>query len=105
MSARLPTHLLIGAMLRRVNDTGGFGVVRARGDTEAGVVLVLADGRAWERGFDGALVETRGAEAAEPLDDYWRRRRARDPDLWVIELEGAGTADALTLLGGVGSEP
>jgi hypothetical protein len=95
---RLPTHLLVGAMLRRVNDGGGLAVVRAKGDPDTGAVLALADAQAWERGFDGGLASARGADAAEPIDDYWRRRRGRDPDLWVIELEGAGTADALALL-------
>lgn len=95
---RLPAHLLVGAMLRRVNDTGGMGAVRARGDPDTGAVLALVDGRAWERGFDGALAEARAADSAEPLDDYWRRRRARDPDLWVIELDGAGAAPALAML-------
>ena len=89
---RLPTHVLVGALLRRVNDAGGMAVVRARGDTGSGAVLVLLERecRAVERGLgpDGlpALVDSRATTAIEPLEDYWRRRRASDPDLWVIEL-------------------
>jgi hypothetical protein len=79
-------------MLRRANDAGGFGVVRARGDESGGGVLVIATDRGetslLERGLgpdgDPALIELTPADSVE---DYWRRRRARDPDLWVIELD------------------
>lgn len=97
MSTRLPTHLLVGALLRRVNDAGGMAMVLARGDADAGALLLITgekghNYRALERGMgpDGALtlVETGPAGADAPtLTDYWQRRRARDPDLWVIELD------------------
>ena len=101
MSDRLPTHLIVNALLRRVNDAGGMALVRASGDRKAGAVLVLVDGegRALERGVgpDGraALIEARAATATEPLDEYWRRRRLRDPDLWVVEL---GIRDAESIV-------
>lgn len=95
--ARLPTHLSVAALLRRVNDAGGMGMVRARGDADAGMVLIVASERGdrprlLERGFDGdgarAWMEV-GPDADDPeaREAYWRRRRARDPDLWVIELD------------------
>ena len=95
MSGRLPAGIGVSALLRRVNDAGGLAVVRAKGDPQAGAVLVLIDEgpvqRAVERGLgpDGApaLVESRRTDTpGETLDDYWRRRRQRDPDLWVLEL-------------------
>jgi hypothetical protein len=96
MSARLPTHLAIGALLRRVNDSGGLAVVRASGEPQGGAILILiAEGRglrAVERmcGLDDrdALVPA-GPESNEAavLEDYWQTRRRRDPDLWVIELD------------------
>ena len=95
MNERLPTRVLVSALLRRVADTGGFATVLARGDDQAGAVLVVVAerggaGRLFERGIgpDGrvALIDTTPADA---LDEYWRRRRQRDPDLWVIELDGA----------------
>lgn len=98
MSARLPTHLAVGALLRRVNDAGGFAVVRARGEAMAGAILVLLDDagrmRAVERmrGLDDRdeLVAAGPADATDSaMDDYWRGRRARDPDLWVVELNVA----------------
>lgn len=92
MSDRLPTHLLVGALIRRVNDSGGFAAVLAKGDRQGGtVLLVLASpagpSRLVERGI-GADGKDRLIEStpAGDLDDYCRRRRERDPDLWVVEL-------------------
>jgi hypothetical protein len=89
---RLPSGLLVSAMLRRANDSGGFGVVRARGDEGGGAILVVAtdagETELLERGLgpDGspALIVQQPVDSAE---QYWRRRRSRDPDLWVIELD------------------
>jgi hypothetical protein len=94
MSGRLPTHVVVGSLLRRVNDAGGLAVVRARGDADAGGVLWVIDapagGRVLERGptLDdcAAMVESHRLGDAESTEAYWRRRRARDPDLWVVEL-------------------
>lgn len=99
MSERLPAHLAVAALLRRANDSGGMGMVLARGDAQGGTILILAAEKGsnyrfleQQRGLDGstAWVETgpRGADAGAILD-YWQRRRARDPDLWVIELDVA----------------
>ncbi|MBB3348126.1 MULTISPECIES: DUF1491 family protein [unclassified Sphingomonas] len=96
MSARLPTHLAVGALLRRVNDGGGMAVVRASGEAQSGAVLVLlCEGRSLRavermRGIDDrdvliAAGPSDGDSAA--VEDYWRLRRRRDPDLWVIELD------------------
>lgn len=93
MSGRLPAGLLAAALVRRVNDAGGLGVVRARGHAEAGAILVVASEgggpeRVLERGIgpagDPALVD---ATPAGDVEDYWRRRRQRDPDLWVLALD------------------
>lgn len=92
---RLPSGLLVAAMLRQANDSGGFGVVRARGDESFGTILVAASEAGetlfLERGLgpDGAtaLIESRPGAQDDSPDDYWKRRRARDPDLWVIELD------------------
>lgn len=99
MSGRLPTHLAVGALLRRVNDAGGLAVVRASGDAQTGaLLLLLVEGRgvrALERMRDlddrDSLVPAAPASGDErEVEDYWQRRRAGDPDLWVIELDVAG---------------
>ena len=102
MSDRLPSGVLVGALLRRVNDAGGIGAVLARGDAQAGAILIVTcekgrDFKVFEReiGPDGAtrLNPTTIAKGAEIGDEsqavttYWQRRRDRDPDLWVIELD------------------
>ncbi|MBI0475631.1 DUF1491 family protein [Sphingomonas sp. MA1305] len=93
MTARLPTHLVVGALLRRVNDAGGLAVVRARGEAQDGgllIALVDRDGasRLLERSRDlNGSVTLIDSTPSGPIDDYWRRRRERDPDLWVIELD------------------
>lgn len=94
MNARLPTHILVSALLQRVNDAGGIAVVRARGDAQAGAILVIDEQQSavLERGIgpDGgrALISTGPASAAdESIDNYWTRRRQRDPDLWVVALD------------------
>ncbi|MEH3035241.1 MAG: DUF1491 family protein [Sphingomonas adhaesiva] len=91
----MPTHLTVAALLRRVNDAGGLGVVRASGDAQSGSLLILLDEgmrvRALERMRDlddrDTLVPAGPASGEErAVEEYWQARRARDPDLWVIEL-------------------
>lgn len=92
MTGRLPSAVLTSALLRRVNDSGGMGMVRVKGDAQGGAILVIAtqhgaDPRMLERGIgpDGrtALI----ASTAEDAEAYWRKRRSSDPDLWVIEVD------------------
>lgn len=96
--ARLAAGLLVNALVRRVNAAGGSAMVLAKGDTEAGAILVLTLERGANPGFfergigpDGkpALVRSGPAELTDEsaVSDYWQRRRSRDSDLWVVELD------------------
>ncbi|MEG8014912.1 DUF1491 family protein [Sphingomonas sp. 22R3R2A-7] len=93
MTGRLPSGLLVSALLRRVNDAGGFGVVLAKGDPQGGAILVIAldpgaPPRVLERGIGpGGRVALIDSTPTDDINGYWRRRRARDPDLWVIEVD------------------
>ncbi len=89
-----PTALGVNAFVRVVEAEGGQATVLARGDRDSGVVLLLAidrDGRARlferERDLDGIarIVERKGSADEAALTAYWQARRARDPDLWVVE--------------------
>ncbi|MFS0738042.1 DUF1491 family protein [Sphingomonas sp. 1P06PA] len=106
MTARIAAGVLVSALIRQVEAAGGSGMVLARGDRESGAVLLaLADrgvaGQLLERtlGFDGRYTWTEtGPDDPAALSDYLARRRQRDPDLWVVELDGAQSraiADAM----------
>jgi hypothetical protein len=101
MSDRLTSAVLVSALVRRVNGAGGSAMVLARGDSTAGGVLILAlekggNPRFFERGVgpsgDSALLASGPAALADEGEagEYWRRRRSRDADLWVVELDIAG---------------
>ena len=81
MDGRLPSGMLVTALLRRMNDSGGMLVIVIDADRRERVL---------ERGLglDGRTVLIDSTPANDILG-YWQRRRARDPDLWVIELDGA----------------
>ena len=73
MSVRIPAGLEASALLRQVQAAGGFGTVIAKGEPEAGTLLVVlthngANSRAYER---------------MPLADgtrQWRLARKDDPE-------------------------
>jgi hypothetical protein len=89
--ARLPSAMLVGALIRRANVEGGSAMLLARGDHDSGAIIVLCSGR----GVPGDLVERTltadgyrwTARRVADRDDYVARQRARDPDLWVVELD------------------
>ena len=98
MNDRLPSGVLVSALLRRVNDAGGMAMVLAKGHPQAGSMLLILN----DKGSFGGFVEPgrdlagtpvlvpAGPDHAETPADvtaYWQRRRARDPDLWVIDLD------------------
>ena len=100
---RLKSRMLIDAIMRRVQQAGGFAVIVQRGNDSAGAIII--DCR--ERGelvemlekttdFDGATAWRRvpapNAAPANWADDYGRRRAESDPDLWLIELDVAAAA-------------
>ncbi|WP_068301270.1 DUF1491 family protein [Pararhodobacter sp. CCB-MM2] len=96
MSARLTADFWVHAYLARLRLADIPAYVIARGDATAGAVLVKLnplDGSAvlYQRQFD-LMADTRRWEAVEDapesdVDARIARERARDPDLWVIEIE------------------
>jgi len=98
---RLPTHLWVGAGLARCSAEGVPAMVLHKGERMSGVVLVKISRPAAEDdavrlltqqrdiegrlGWGPALAQERPPEAE--ADAYIARARARDPDLWVVEIE------------------
>ena len=111
MSARLASAMLVSALIKTVEGTGGNAMVLAKGDPMAGALLVLVADRGRivalrERGLlsDGTpgWIETGPSERDDPekLMAYIDRRRRSDPDLWVIEFDGVAVAALEAILAG-----
>ncbi len=101
---RLTADFWVRAYLARLQQAGIPAYVTSRGDATAGAVLVKCatlDGAAtvFQRSFDlmsGARTWMPLADGPEPeVDAMVARQRARDPDLWVIEIE---SREGVTLL-------
>lgn len=96
MTDRLTASFWVSAYLARLRLSDIQAFVVAHGDDSAGTVLVklnTLDGQAvaYQRSFDlmsgtrAWVILIEGDEAE--VDAALRRQRARDPDLWVIEVE------------------
>jgi hypothetical protein len=106
MEPRLKTAIQVKALIRRC-DLAAIGVaVTARGDPDAGAILV----KLWSRDVGAAVLSqarrpdgtlgwmraTGAAPVAEAdADAYIARQRQRDPDLWVVEVETAAPDSVL----------
>jgi hypothetical protein len=106
---RVKSHIWVSAYLRRLNAAFISAVLIRRGDADAGAIyikvaaldgscqvfaplsaqfaqmmpnesLVIDEGRAWQAVYSPSAQE---AEA----DAYLTRQAARDPDIWILEVE------------------
>lgn len=100
MTGRLTSTMIVSALVRRMFTHGEHAMIVAKGDPDAGALLfIIAEkGRIVkmiERGTGPRgmieLVEVgpEDVENKQEIEDYCRRRRSRDPDLWIVELDGA----------------
>lgn len=98
MSSRLPAHLEIGALIRLAESQGGSGMVLAKGERDAGTILLVImcrgkDAELYERmpQLDGsrAFVRTKSQDIEKPSDftEYLNRRHRQDPDIWILEVD------------------
>ena len=94
---RVPAHLEVSGLIRAVEAEGGFATVIAKGERDAGTLLVVCCGKdrlaaAYERmpQPDGrrAWVVSRQQDTENPQEfwDYCDRRKNQDSDLWIVEL-------------------
>ena len=104
---RLPAHVEVAALLRRVQAEGGFGTVIQKGEREAGTILLVlcengTNARAYERmpQLDGTRKWHQSKQKDTDNKDYLMRRRRQDSDLWIVELDIANGERLI----GLGSE-
>jgi len=99
MQTRLASSVIVSALLRMVERSGGFGTVLTKGDATAGaIILVLTErghtARVLERllqiSGDYGWGESLGpASNEEDVQRFLQKRRKIDPDSWVLELDTA----------------
>jgi len=98
MDARLPAHLEVSGLIRIIEAQGGFASVIARGEKDAGTVLILTMQRGenavlFERmpQFDGSrpyiVVKQEVPENKQEFSEYIEKRRRQDPDIWILEAD------------------
>lgn len=101
MTPRLASRIEVSALIRRIEGLGGHGMVLAKGDGEAGAILLILADRGTCRGLLERHLDVSGSyrwqstgpqniESYEAVNDYIQRRRRSDGDLWVLELDVAG---------------
>jgi hypothetical protein len=95
MTPRLTSAMLVSAFIRRVSNEGGNAVVLAKGDATAGAILLICMEKGIVQSVRERVLDSVGTYAWTPvgpadpnaLADYLDRRRIRDTDLWLIELD------------------
>lgn len=106
---RLKSHIWVSAYLRRLNTVFVSAALVRRGNSDAGAIyikvahldgtaqvyaplsthltgampgdaLILDEGRAWQPVYSPSATEAE-------VDAYLARQAARDPDIWILEVE------------------
>lgn len=96
--SRLPTHVEVGAILRRVSSAGDYATVLRKGDEERGSLLLLVSSRGRHVAGLERIASLAGDyrwQAVGPADsassteirDFLAKRARFDDDSWVIELD------------------
>lgn len=104
---RVKTSIWVAALIRRAEVNGAAAFVARKGEADAGAVIVKIarlDGtaRVWSSSYgrDGGRrwMKATGANVVPDADAeaYVARARARDSDLWVVEIEDREGRDFLT---------
>ena len=108
---RLPAHLEIGSLIRLAESNGGMATVLAKGERDAGTILIVTMYRGegsvlYERmpQLDGTrkFMRTLEQDIENPheFSQYLMRRRDQDPDIWIVEVDIADPERLIALLPG-----
>ena len=103
MDDRLPAHLEISGMIRAIESQGGFASVIAKGERDAGTILILTIYRGenavlFERlpQLDGSrpfiAAKQQNPEKPHEIFEYLEKRKKQDPDIWILEADIADGA-------------
>ena len=103
MTPRLATGVYVNALIRRVNQSGGMAAVLAKGDETSGALLLITlekgvNTGVWQRtlSLDGSYqwtpISSQIVENEQEISQICAKRRAADPDLWIVELDIAHAA-------------
>jgi len=94
---QLKSRIWADALIRRARQSGAFAYVCHHGDDTAGMVAIKVshmNGHAvlWLPERDEDYNRIWAPQSAEPqseavIDNWIRKTRQHDPDLWVIEIE------------------
>lgn len=95
---RLPAHLEVASLIRLAESNGGSAMVLARGERDAGTILIVTMYRGegtklYERmpQLDGtrSFVQTKSQDPEKPIEfsEYLARRQKQDPDAWIVEVD------------------
>ncbi len=95
---RLAAHLLVSALRRQAETVGAFAAILRKGDATSGSILLIRRERGqnptlFERfpGLSGAAewveISSQAVDKEQEVSDFLARRAARDPDIWIIELD------------------
>jgi hypothetical protein len=106
---RLTSDFQISAIKRLAEAGGDFATVLRKGDPTSGAILLIGQIRGknpvlFDRypSLDGMAiwqpVTSQIEENEAEVFGYWQRRVARDPDLWVLELDVASSERLAGLL-------
>ena len=98
MDGRLPAHVEVNGLIRAVQAAGGFATVLAKGEPDAGTILIVAvengaNAKLYERmpNLDGerkfSLTRSQDSEKPWEFNDYLTKRRHQDSDIWIVELD------------------
>jgi len=98
MSARLTSQMLVGALVRRTQATGGGAMVLHKGEPVSGTIVVQLLDRGVNLGLFERISSLSGGLELLPcgpapdrpdadFSQYIERRTMTDPDIWFIELD------------------
>lgn len=98
MASRLPAHVEASAICRLAESQGGFATVLAKGERDAGTIILVTLCRGigavlYERmpQLDGSrkflVAKREDVDNKQEFSEYLARRSRQDQDMWVIEVD------------------